>query len=87
MFTIMEKSKLTNMMVTAANIIIGQKGILLFLVSLAKKLGHKLSSASMRNSLEPLAITELVVEHEEITAIIINATPNAGPVYVIRTDE
>ena len=29
-------------MVTAANIIIGQKGILLFLVSLAKKLGHKM---------------------------------------------
>ena len=80
MFTIIEKSKLTNIMVTTARIIIGQKGILLFFVSLDRNPGHKLSSANMRKSLDPLAITEFVVEHDDITAIIIKAIPKAGPV-------
>ena len=53
--------------------IIGQKGILLFFVSFERNPGQRLSSARTINSLEPLAITEFVVEQEEITAIIINA--------------
>ena len=56
----MEKSKFTNIIVTTARIIIGQKGILLFFVSFDRKPGHRLSSASIRKSLEPLAIIEFV---------------------------
>ena len=37
----MEKSKFTNIIVTTARIIIGQKGILLFFVSFDRKPGHK----------------------------------------------